>query len=524
MQLAFCILIFCSLFGTVLSNCNDAIYHVAMEGSLAYAACEEGFTGYRFALCKDGQFINENTTNCFVHHVSVLSYGLSAAVFVVNSAISEISPRADGHLSDFSIEPLLPTGISFSTEDGKISGTPSVESEVKEYTIQAHDGDNELTTTISISVVSVPCLALGSFPGVASGELSTSTSACPEDYEGTATRLCTNGVFGPLNTEQCHLIAPSSLEYSPAEITCFRHESVSLVPSWDHVVSSWSVSPELPLGLSLTSKGSIVGVANEVRPSTTYTITAENSYGSTTATVQITISAAPCTGAIDQSGSVVTIQDGEYLYEPCLPDFTGQGKRLCTNGILEEVNYDDCNALPPEDFMYSVNTFELIQNETLSSGRPHYRNRITSYEISPSLPSGMNFNSLTGEITGSSSVLLAATEFSITGRNENSFAVTSIHLSIRLPSCQKTAEFESVPIGQSQSMNCTRSGYYGVVTRRCELVNGKPQWSAPDSYCQPTPLYIVLFIVAVVFIICLVILIVRCTRRNKRKLRIHKQK
>ncbi|CBK21548.2 uncharacterized protein [Blastocystis hominis] len=411
-----------------------------MEGSVAYAACEEGYTGYRFALCRDGQYVNENTTNCVIHHVSVLSYGISAVVLVLNASVSGIFPKANGALSDFSVNPLLPTGMSFSSANGTISGTPTVESEVKEYTIHAHDGDNELTTTLNISVVALPCPALGSFSGVASGEISTSTSACPEDYEGTSTRLCTNGVFGPLNTDQCHLIAPSSLQYAPSEINCLRHESVSLVPTWDHVVSSWSISPQLPSGLALTAKGLIVGVAEEVQAETFYTVTAENSYGSTTATIKITISAAPCSGRIGPSGSLVTIEDGEYFYE-------------------------ECSALPPEDFMYPVSTYTLNQNETISSGKPHYRNRITSFEISPSLPTGIVFNSMTGEITGSSSELLTATEFFITGRNEDSSAVTSISLSIHLPYCQKTAEFESVPVGQSQSINCTKSGYYGMANR-----------------------------------------------------------
>ena len=524
MKFSFCILIYLSLLANAFSVCTDDVYQVTMEGSVAYAACEEGYTGFRFALCRDGQYVNENTTNCVIHHVSVLSYGVSEVVLVLNADADDISPKANGALSDFSIEPLLPTGMSFSSANGTISGTPTVESEVTEYTVHAHDGDNELTTTLSLSVVSLPCPALGSFPGVASGELSTSTSACPEDYEGTSTRLCTNGVFGPLNTEQCHLIAPSSLQYAPGEISCFRHESVSLVPTWDHVVSSWSISPQLPSGLTLTAKGLIVGVAEEVQPETLYTVTAENNYGSTTATVTITISAAPCSGGISPSGSLVTIQHGEYLYEPCLPNFAGQGKRLCTNGIFGEVNYEECRALPPEDFMYPVTTYSLNQNETISSGKPHYRNRITSFEISPSLPTGIEFNSLTGELTGSSSELLTATEFSITGRNEDASAVTSISLSIQLPYCQKTAEFESVPIGQSQSVNCTKSGYYGVITRRCELVDGKPQWSLPDSYCQPTPMYTILYIVAAVFVVCLVILIIRCSRRNKRELPIHTYK
>ncbi len=61
-------------------------------------------------------------------------------------------------------------------------------------------------------------------------------------------------------------------------------------PTVTGTVSSYSVSPMLPAGLSLnTSTGAISGTATAVAAAATYTITATNSTGSTTATVQITV-------------------------------------------------------------------------------------------------------------------------------------------------------------------------------------------------------------------------------------------
>ena len=55
-------------------------------------------------------------------------------------------------------------------------------------------------------------------------------------------------------------------------------------------VTSWSVSPSLPAGLSLdTSTGEISGTPTAVTSSATYTVTASNTGGSDTATLTIVV-------------------------------------------------------------------------------------------------------------------------------------------------------------------------------------------------------------------------------------------
>ena len=55
-------------------------------------------------------------------------------------------------------------------------------------------------------------------------------------------------------------------------------------------VTSWSVSPSLPTGLTLdSSTGEITGTPTDITPSATYTVTASNSGGSTTVDITIEI-------------------------------------------------------------------------------------------------------------------------------------------------------------------------------------------------------------------------------------------
>ena len=92
---------------------------------------------------------------------------------------------------------------------------------------------------------------------------------------------------------------PSGLSYSPSSASgTVDTEISSLSPSVTGAVTSYSVSPALPLGLSLdASSGVISGTPTAVSASASYTVTATNGTGSTTATVTIEVSAAGSTFA-----------------------------------------------------------------------------------------------------------------------------------------------------------------------------------------------------------------------------------
>jgi hypothetical protein len=88
---------------------------------------------------------------------------------------------------------------------------------------------------------------------------------------------------------------PSGLSYTPSSLSgTVDTEISSLSPSVTGAVTSYSVSPALPLGLSLDeSSGVISGTPTAVSALDTYTVTAANGTGTTTATVTIEVAAAP---------------------------------------------------------------------------------------------------------------------------------------------------------------------------------------------------------------------------------------
>ena len=100
-------------------------------------------------------------------------------------------------------------------------------------------------------------------------------------------------------------------------------------------ITSWTVTPSLPIGLSLDSNGVISGTPTVVTPSTVYTITGSNTGGSdsTTVTIQVNDKAplfyysfaqVEMTKGISQSYSPTVLSSGgavvSFSVSPSLPN------------------------------------------------------------------------------------------------------------------------------------------------------------------------------------------------------------
>ena len=86
------------------------------------------------------------------------------------------------------------------------------------------------------------------------------------------------------------IMAPSDLQYPAPPAFVVQQPISALSPSVVGPVASYAVSPALPAGLSLNSStGVISGAPTAIIVKTTYTVTAQNSGGTTTAKLSLVV-------------------------------------------------------------------------------------------------------------------------------------------------------------------------------------------------------------------------------------------
>jgi len=181
--------------------------------------------------------------------------------------------------------------------------------------------------------------------------------------------------------------APSALSYTAG--TAVYTKGVQIAPdsptSSGGTVTAYSVSPALPAGLTLSaSTGIVTGTPTAVTAQATYTVTASNSAGSTTASLTITVNDQPPTAL-------------SYLTNPAV---------------------------------YAVQTPITPDSPTNSGGT------VTSYSVSPALPAGLSLSATTGVISGTPTIVTAEANYTVTatGSGGNATATLTITTAKVVPS------------------------------------------------------------------------------------------
>lgn len=253
-------------------------------------------------------------------------------------AISSNTPSVGGTAPSFSVSPALPAGLNLSATTGVISGTPTAVTPQASYTITASNTAGSTTATVQITVIAPPVAPSAlTYPqttitATAGQPIATDTptvtgtaptfAITPALPAGLSISASTGAISGTPTTAQALVTytvtasntagsttaivsitinppipAPSNLAYPQATITTAASLPISTdIPSVTGTVASFTVAPALPAGLSISaSTGAISGTPTAASAQTTYTITAANSGGSTTASVVITVGKAVST-------------------------------------------------------------------------------------------------------------------------------------------------------------------------------------------------------------------------------------
>ncbi|MCB1144999.1 MAG: putative Ig domain-containing protein [Leptospiraceae bacterium] len=347
---------------------------------------------------------------------SGLSYSGSPYSYTNGVTITALNPSITGTATAYAVSPAFPTGISINSTTGVISGTPSVASSTTTYTITASNSGGSTSTTIDITVndtapsglsysgnpftftkgttitsvsptvtgtptsysvsPALPSgLAINTTSGVFSG--TPSVLATSSNYTVTATNTGGNTTF--TLTITVNDVAPSSLSYSGNPFTFTNGTTITSVsPTVTGNPTSYSIAPSLPAGLSLnTTTGVLSGTPSVTSTATNYTVTATNTGGSTTFTMNITV-----------------------------------------------------NIPAPNGFSYSGTPYRFTLSSAIPSLSPIITGSVTSYGVSPSLPSGLSLNTSTGVISGTPSSISGASDYTITATNVSGSTTATINMTV----------------------------------------------------------------------------------------------
>ncbi|MCP5498469.1 MAG: DUF1554 domain-containing protein [Leptospiraceae bacterium] len=258
-----------------------------------------------------------------------ITYSASAYTYSLNTAISTLTPTVTGTVTSCTSSPALPTGLSIDSAC-VISGTPTATQVASSYTITATD----------------------SVGNTASAGLSITINADP----------------------------PSALTYTGSPFTFTQNTAISTqTPTKTGTVTSCTSNPTLPNGLSIDATTcAISGTPTTAQAATTYTITASNTYGSTTASISITV-----------------------------------------NGITA-----------PSALTYTGSPYTFLQNASISSQTPTVTGTVTSCTSSPTLPAGLSIDASTCAISGTPSTVQAAITYTITASNAGGSTTASISITV----------------------------------------------------------------------------------------------
>ena len=335
-----------------------------------------------------------------------------------------------GIILEWGISDGLPSGLSFGNDNGTIWGIPTERMNRTTFTIWANNSGGSATANINITVLHQQPLfnysvidlmlvnntVMNNVTSTVTGGEIVSWEVSPDMPDGIT--LGANGNISGLpivvqdrtmymiwanNTGGSHVVylnitiydIIATLDYIPENLTLTRNESMTdLSPTYSGIVDSWEIHPALPDGLNFTN-GTISGTPEYNMTKSTYTVYANNTGGSISHTINITV--------------LEPMMEFEYIP---------------ANVTL--VNNTASTDIPMVPILYNDGVAE-------------------TWEIWPALPSGLNFSSTNGTISGIATELqVIPVNYTIWANNSGGIASTVISITIvdQLPNLTYPGDLE----------------------------------------------------------------------------------
>jgi outer membrane protein OmpA-like peptidoglycan-associated protein len=473
---------------------------------------------------------------------AVISYTPSTVTLTLDAAATPMTPSATGTLATWSISPTLPSGMSFNTQNGVITGTPIRTSAATTYTVTATNSKGAATTTINIGVQATPPnishsptsyelyknTAITAIVPQNSGSPATSWSISPAlpaglalnpangSISGTPTALTSSASYtvtatnsaGSSNSiitlEVLAALAAPDISYNPATIAGKVDTSITALTPTNSggAATSWTISPALPAGLSINATtGAISGTPTTISASSSYTVTATNVAGTSTASVTIAVLAKPAIAyspsTIDglQGTAITSITPtnsggaGTFTISPALPaglsinastgviSGTPTAGSASANYTVTATNVAGTSTatvtiavLAKPAIAYTPSTIAGVIDSSVTALTPtNSGGAATSWTISPTLPAGLAIDAATGRISGTPTALSASASYTVTATNAAGSATATVTIAVTAAPLKPAIAYSPSTIDGLQgtavtALSPTNSGGVGTFT------------------------------------------------------------
>jgi hypothetical protein len=437
--------------------------------------------------------------------------------FTRSVMISDIIPTYTplNLIDSWEISPDLPLGLSFN--NGVISGTPTVNSTKIEYTVWANNSGGSVSATFNITIVE-PVGSFAYLPAYYNLTRGQGISPILPNYNGGAIENWSiypdlpigltfdNGTISgaPIvnSTEVNYTVYANnsggsatafisitinepvaSIHYNPNE----RNETrtISITPWFPQVtggeVETWEIYPDLPLGLTFVD-GVISGTASVNSTRTNYTVWANNSGGSASTMINLTV-VEPIVQLSYPNYELISIRN--VTMPALIPQLTGGNAETWeiypdlpsginfTDGMIwgtplvnstrtmytiwanntggsTNISLNITILEPSANIVYDPVNLILTRGETMEPAVPEVDGgAIENWSIHPELPEGLNFDN--GTISGTPTVNMTISNFLIYGNNSGGSSVVGISITILEPEPTITYQTDSLILTRGES-------------------------------------------------------------------------